>query len=124
MNELMMKTPSIDIREASFAFAIEVVRVAGLLPKTAIGLELSRQFLRAGISIGANVEEAQGARTKREFTNLMNIAKREAREVRYWLRVITASRLLQPEVTAVTLQDAERLVRVLTAIVKTSEGRC
>ena len=71
------------IKERAFDFAIEIIKIVQLLPKNTAGFELGRQVLKSGTSIGANVEEAEGARTKRGFINCMNIAKREARETRY-----------------------------------------
>ena len=71
------------IKERTFDFAIEVIKIVQVLPKNTAGFELRKQLLRSGTSIGANVEEATGARSKKEFTNCMNIAKREARETEY-----------------------------------------
>ena len=81
------------IVERTFEFAVPLVGVLRMLPRTTPGFELGKQLIRSGTSIGANVEEAQGARTKPEFINSMNIAKREARETRYWLRVCQGSGL-------------------------------
>ena len=110
-----------DVVQLSFDFAVSIVKVVGDLPRTTTGFELGRQMIRSGTSIGANVEEAQGARTKPEFINSMNIAKREARETRFWLRVLGASHLLKPEVVGNLIADVECLIRILTAIVKTAE---
>jgi len=110
------QTDHIDIVEVSFEFAVKVVKAVEMLPRSTAGFELGRQLLRAGTSIGANVEEAQGARTKREFTNSMNIAKREARETRFWLRVLGACHLLKHDVVGALIEDAERIVRVLTQL--------
>lgn len=111
-----------DIVELSFEFAVKVVEAVGSLPRKTEGFELGRQLIRSGTSIGANVEEAQGARTKPEFINSMNIAKREARETRFWLRVLRAGSLLNQKTADPLIEDAECLIRVLTAIVKTAEG--
>lgn len=110
-----------DVVQLSFDFAVNVVKAVGGLPRTTTGFELGRQVIRSGTSIGANVEEAQGARTKPEFIHSMNIAKREARETRFWLRVLGACRLLKQEVVGNLIADAERLIRILTAIVRTAE---
>lgn len=112
-----------DVVQLSFELAVKIIKLVNEFPKTTAGFELGRQLLRAGTSIGANVEEAQGARTKPEFINSMNIAKREARETRFWLRVMTTSGLLKKELAGPFVEEAERLIRILTAIVKTSEQR-
>ena len=116
------RSSQVDIVELSFDFAVNVVRAVGSFPKTTTGFELGKQLIRSGTSIGANVEEAQGARTKREFINSMNIAKREARETRFWLRLLRTSGTLEHKVADALIDQAERLIRILTAIVKTSEG--
>lgn len=117
------KQATADVVQLSFEFAVKLVKVIDGLPRTTAGFELGRQVIRSGTSIGANIEEAQGARTRPQFTNSMNIAKREARETRFWLKVLEASGLLKPETAPGLLEDVERLVRILTAIVKTADRR-
>jgi four helix bundle protein len=80
---------------------------------------ISRQLLRSGTSIGANVEEASAGSSRRDFLAKMTIASKEARETRYWLRLLQASRLTPVSVDA-ELASVEELVRILTAIVKTT----
>jgi four helix bundle protein len=109
------------IKERAFDFAIEVIKLAQTLPKNTAGFALGKQILRSGTSIGANVEEATGARSKKEFTNCMNIAKREARETKYWLRLLQASKLLDNSKIQLLLDEVEIIIRILTSIVKTSE---
>ena len=111
-----------EIVELSFEFAVNMVKTTRRLPRDSEVFTLRRQLIRAGTSIGANVEEAQGSRTRREFTNSMNIAKREARETRYWLRVLKAADVLTSNIADRLLEDVERLLRILTAIVKSADG--
>ena len=86
-------------------------------------MAVGRQLARCGTSVGANVEEAQGSHSKREFIRRMNIARSEARETLYWLRLVAETELLArnrlPEITA----EADELVRILTAIVKRSRNQ-
>ena len=70
------------------------------------------------MSVGANVEEAQGASTKREFTRRMNIARAEAREALYWLRLLAATEILSHVRLREIIDEADELVRILTTIVK------
>jgi len=109
------------IKERTFDFALDIVKLVMVFPRNTAGFELGKQLLRAGTSIGANVEEATGARTKKEFTNCMNIAKKEARETRYWLRLIFASGLLTKPKVKTLLDESEEILKILTSIVKTSE---
>ncbi len=82
---------------------------------------LAHQVLRAGTSIGANVEEAEGALTKREFTAKIGIAYKEARETRYWLRLLESTDYLDAKRGQSMLTDCEELIRILGSIQKTAQ---
>ena len=77
-----------DIRKRTFNFAIRVIALCRSLPKDEVNKILMRQIIRSATSIGANLEEASGSRTRPEFTNCTNIARKEARETYYWLKII------------------------------------
>ena len=109
------------VKERAYGFAIEIIKLIQTLPKNTAGFELGRQVLRSGTSIGANVEEATGARSRKEFINCMNIAKREARETNYWLRLLNDSKLLGDSKLQPLLDEIEIILKILTSIVKTSE---
>lgn len=107
------------ILDKSFEFSLQIID----LYKTLTGQKeyvLSKQTLRAGTSIGANVEEAIGAFSKKEFASKMGIALKEARETRYWLRLLNKSQLVKLDYT-LYLNEVEELVNILTAIVKTTQ---
>jgi len=82
---------------------------------------LSKQLLRSGTSIGANVEEAIGAISKREFTMKMGISLKEARESKYWLRLLNQSQIVNYNYSK-HLKEIDEIVNILTAIVKTSQA--
>ena len=108
------------VKERSYEFALEIIKLVRLMPKDTAGYALGRQLIRSGTSVGANIEEAQGASSKKDFTNKINIAKKEARETRYWLNLIIDSGILvKPKVESV-LKDCNSILNILTAIVKTS----
>jgi len=77
-------------------------------------------LIRAGTSVGANVEEAQSGESKRDFVHKMGIATKEAREARYWLRVVKATLLQESEVDTL-VQEADGLVRILAIIINKSK---
>src|SRR5438552_2361148 len=84
---------------------------------------LSKQLLRSGTSIGANVEEATAGQSRGDFLSKMAIASKEARETRYWLLLIKESRIVEVDVRD-ELAHVDELIRILTSIVKTmSEKR-
>lgn len=80
---------------------------------------LSKQILRSGTSIGANVEEGIAAQSKKDFISKLSIANKEARETRYWLRLYKSSNLVQIEIDS-HLKEIESIINILTKIIKTS----
>ena len=77
-----------------------------------------RQVLRSGTSIGANLEEAKCAQSRRDLISRFHVALKEARETRYWLRLLVATSLVPANVLAGVLDEANQLVAILTASVK------
>lgn len=108
-------------RAKSFAFALKIM---GLHKKMTAQNEfvISKQLLRSGTSIGANVQEALAAQSRKDFLHKMSIASKEARESMYWLELLHASGWLKHELKEY-MSDAGELVRILTAIVKTAGGQ-
>lgn len=82
-----MKTGNI-VQEKSYQFALNIITTTRLLVDSQREYALSRQLLKSGTSIGANVEEAIGGQSKRDFIAKLSIAYKEARETKYWLRLI------------------------------------
>lgn len=106
-----------DIQERTFEFGVRVARLVNELPRTVAGFEIGKQVVRSGTSVGANVEEADAAESKRDFIHKMSIAHKEARETRYWLRVIQSA-LLDDGETRSLIQESDELVRILYTIVE------
>lgn len=86
-----------DICAKTRSFALCVINVHQHIAKDSTGRVLGSQLLRAGTSVGANVEEAQAAQSAADFTSKMSIALKEARETRYWLQLIVAAELAGSE---------------------------
>jgi len=106
-----------DIRERSFAFSIKIVELYRYLTNTKKEYILSKQVLRSGTSIGANVEEATAGSSKKDFTAKMNIALKEARETNYWLRLLKATGYIDK---TDIIDESISIMNILGAIVKTS----
>lgn len=109
--------------DLAYEFGVKVIKLCQELPKNSVGFAISGQLVRSATSIGANIEEAQDAMSRADFLKCMNIALKEARETKYWLRIIVGAKL-----TAVTRIDsysneADELVKMLTRIVKTTKER-
>ena len=112
-----------DIRDRAFSFGCKVARLAlSLAPKPGIR-SLVDQLLRSGTGIGANLEEAKAASTKREFLRDVEISLREAREAWYWLRIYKELQLGHPQTVLELVGEADSIVRILTSIVITTKRR-
>ncbi len=107
-----------DIQKRTFAFALRIVKLVRQLPRDVGGQTIARQLSRSGMSVGANVEEAQGAHSRVDFARRMNIARAEARETLYWLRLVAESQMLPPERLQELIEEAAEVVSILTSIVK------
>jgi four helix bundle protein len=114
--------PVRDIEKRTFEFAVRILRMVRGLPSDIAGDVVRRQVARSGTSIGANVEEAQGSHSRAEFARRMGIARTEARETHYWLRLAAAAGLAAPQRLAAITKEADELLRILTAIVKRSRS--
>jgi len=107
-----------DIRARTFKFAIRVLKLCKQLPKDEINRILINQVARSSTSIGANLEEAQGANTRPEFINCTNIAKKEARETHYWLLIIAEVNPQFNKRMQEIIEESEAIVKILTASIK------
>lgn len=107
------------VKEKSFAFALKSIELYKLLIAKN-EFVLSKQFLRSATSIGANVEEAIAAYSKKDFVAKMSISSKEARESLYWLKLIEASNLIEYDFSKIKI-EAEELIKLLTSIVKTAQ---
>ena len=108
------------VRNKSFDFALGVIELYKHLVQHK-EVVLARQLLKSGTSIGANVEEASAAQTKKDFAAKMSIAAKESRETRYWLLLLHRSQVVKYDYTKY-LNEVDELVRLTTAIVKTSQN--
>jgi four helix bundle protein len=106
--------------ERTFRLAVWIVKLVSALARTPSGDGLGRQVLRAGTSIGANVEEAHAASTKRDFTCKMFVALTEARETHYWLRLIKDAGLVSATRIDALAQEALEIKLILAQSVITN----
>lgn len=114
-----MKKEENIIRDKSFDFAVRVVNLCRHLMEKKREYILSKQLMRSGTSIGANVEEAIGGQTRKDFGTKINTAYKEARESHFWLRLMKATDYLTEEEADSMLLDCNENVKILAAINKT-----
>jgi len=111
------------VLDKAFHFAIRVVNLYKFLCKDKKEYILSKQLLRSGTSIGANINEAQAGQSKNDFIAKMAIASKEARESKYWIKLLIETKYLDKEDghTKSLLNEIEEIIKLLTSIVKTSQ---
>ncbi len=99
------------LKDKSYEYACLIVKTYQQLTQNKKEFILSRQFVRSGTSIGANIEEALGTQTPKDFRSKMAIAYKEARESKYWIRLLHDTNYLESE-------DSEKLLRLLEELLK------
>ena len=110
------------IEQKSFQFAIRIVKLYKYLRKEKKEFVLSKQLLRSGTSIGANVAESQQAQSRADFISKLNIALKEAAETNYWLRLLQATDFLNDTEFQSVHNDCRELEKILTSILKSARN--
>jgi len=112
-----------DIQERSFEFACRIIRLYEHLAKQrGAARALARQVLRAGTSVGANMEEAHAAQSRADFISKCSVALKEARETKYWLRLLSASNDISESKLTGLIDESSELIAILTTIRKTARN--
>ena len=105
----------------SFDFAIRIVNLYKYLTGIKKEYVLSKQLLRSGTSIGANVAEAEQAQSRPDFVSKMNIALKETSETKYWIKLLKATDFLSEKGSSSLLADCVELEKLLVSIIKSSK---
>ena len=108
--------------DKSIAFAAQIIRLHRYLIKTQKETILSKQIVRSGTSIGANINEANYGQSKADFISKLHIALKEAAETEYWLRLLLASEYISKELGESMLKDCLELKRILIASINTAKS--
>ena len=106
----------------SKAFALRIIKLYKFLKEEQQVYVLSKQILRSGTSIGANVRESVDAQSRMDFINKLNIALKEANETEYWLELLHESDILEEKLFESIYDDCKKIVATLTKIIKTTKG--
>jgi len=117
----MNKKPNI-IKDKTYKFALDIIKIYQQMISQNEFI-LSKQLVRSGTSIGANVEEATAAQSRKDFISKMSISSKEARETNYWLRLLRDSKLCGDIDFTHAIKDSEEIIAILTSIVKTTQKR-
>jgi len=111
------------LKDKSYAFAIRSVKLFQYLTAEHKEYVLSKQLLRSGTSIGANIEEAFQGESRSDFIHKLSIANKEAFETHYWLRLLRDSEILTKRQAESLLQECDEIQRMLVAAIKTSKSK-
>lgn len=122
MNSSKVKSESI-ISTKSYAFALEVIKIYKYLSNEKKEFVLSKQLLRSGTSIGANINEAVSGQSKRDFVHKLSIALKEARETLYWLKLLTDSGYIELSNFDTLSRSCEEIIRILSSIILTTKEK-
>lgn len=111
------------IQQKSFEFAVRIVNLYKYLSTDKKEFVLSKQLLRSGTSIGANVEEAIGGQSEKDFLSKLSISYKEARETAYWLKLLNATDYLTDQEAQSLLNDVDEICKILGSIQKTVKSK-
>jgi four helix bundle protein len=111
------------IQQKSYAFALRIVKVYQYLCDEKREFTLSKQLLRCGTSVGANVEEAIGGQSDKDFFAKLTISYKEARETQYWIRLLTDTGYLSKDQSDSLLNDIIEIQKIIGSIQKTIKSR-
>jgi four helix bundle protein len=106
-------TKSNPAAEKSYAFALRIVQLRRYLREEKSEYDISKQILRSGTSIGANVEEALGGHSRKDFKHKLSISYKEARETHYWLRLLRDSDFINEDSAESLLNDCDELLKII-----------
>ena len=111
------------IIEKSFSFSVRIVELYKLLRFKKNEYVLSKQILKSGTSIGANIAEAQEAQSKKDFISKLYISIKETSETKYWLKLLTKTKFIDENYSQVLHKKLSEIHNLLTAIIKTSKEK-
>ena len=104
------------IKDKSYKFALRITKLFKHLVDSKVDYVLARQILKSGTSIGANVEEALGGQSKKDFAAKLYVAYKEARETNYWLRLLKDSDYLELKLADSLINECEEIQKIIASI--------
>ena len=112
-----------DLQNRTKLFALSVIRIFAMIPKTTEARVLGKQLLRSGTSAGANYREAYRGRSKAEFIAKCGDSLRELEETAYWLELLVDGKIVSPETVATLRRECAELIAIFVTILKRSKDR-
>ncbi|MBW2357910.1 MAG: four helix bundle protein [Deltaproteobacteria bacterium] len=112
-----------DISQRLLDFAVRVIKLVNALPKTVVGRHIAGQLVRSGTSCGSNYEESRGAESRADFVHKLGIALKEIKESRFWLKVISQSKIMKPEQIESLIAECEELSAIIAESIITAKSK-
>jgi len=116
-----MQNDERDLRDRTKRFALSVIRMFSMIPKTMEAQVLGKQLLRSSTSVGANYREAYRGRSKAEFIAKCGDSLRELEETAYWLELLIDGKIVPPKLLAALRQECDELIAIFVTILKRSK---
>ncbi len=110
------------VKDKSFEFAVRVVNLYKYLVDSKKEFVLSKQLLKSGTSVGANIEEGVAGQSKKDFVAKLSISLKEAKETHYWLQLLHRCEYLDKKMFDSIIRDCNEIIVILTSILKTSRN--
>ncbi|MDP1746341.1 MAG: four helix bundle protein [Bacteroidota bacterium] len=111
------------VGQKSYAFALTIIKLYKNLSTEKREFILSKQVLRSGTSIGANINEALAGESKRDFIHKMSISLKEARETAYWLNLLSDSGYIEKDEYTALINNCNELMKILSSIILTTKEK-
>lgn len=102
----------------AFNFALDIIKTYRYLMQEKREFILSKQLLRSGTSIGANISESFNAQSTKDFVSKLSISLKEAGESQYWIKLLTASNIIDSNITKPLIENSSQIIRILSSIIK------
>ncbi len=107
------------VQKKSYDFVLRIVQLNQLIIEDSKEYVLAKQIIKSGTSIGANIEEAIGAQSRKDFKAKLSISYKETRETHYWLRLLRDSKIIENQLSQSLIKDCEELLKIIGSIIKT-----
>ena len=111
------------VQNKSYTFSLRIIKLYKHLIEDKKEYVLSKQVLRSGTSVGANIEEGVAAQSRKDFIYKLSISHKEARETHYWIRLLRDSDFMEKKLAESILTDCEELIKLLVSILNTSKSK-
>lgn len=118
-----MDRPVYDLKQRTYAFALDVVRLLENLPRDYVAQTLGKQLLRSATSVGANVIEAQASSSRKDFGNFYRYALKSANESKFWFGLLRDSRKVSPHEVESLFDEVSQLAKILASCLLTLQAR-